>query len=275
MNLKTDTKFLFSTSGSPSSIVKHNFALQSLSTNFVYHSFDHEISPEEYGQLLRSPITRGGAVTGQGLKSGIIPFLDDLDLMAQKTGAVNTVVNQKGKLYGYNTDAYGFKSALTSHLKKYDLKIESAVIYGNGGVSGVASYILKSMDILVTMAGRNEERVKRKMQELNLEVLNGPYDLVVNATPISSFPLYDSPVLLDILHNCKIVFDHNMPEKDDQTNYLEQYCRQNDKHFIPGGEMYVPQLIKQWQFFLNGAADPSGQRIEVTEKDIVECWSLE
>lgn len=56
--------------------------------------------------------------------------------------AVNTIVNNAGKLYGYNSDAIGIKTALIKSIKTAVLNIKTAVIYGNGGVSGVAFHVL-------------------------------------------------------------------------------------------------------------------------------------
>lgn len=272
--INTQTLFLFSTSGSQSSIEKHNKALQALSANLTYFTFSHKISSQEYSSLLRSPIARGGAVTGQGLKSGIIPFLDVVEELAKETGAVNTVVNKNGKLYGYNTDAFGFESAIKSHITKTGLIIKNAVIYGNGGVSGVATHVLKNMGIEVTMAGRNQERVNQKMHDLGLKYFIGPYDLVVNATPVTSDPLEKALGLLDILSDSKMIFDHNMPEKDEKLNYLEKYCRVSKIHFIPGNDMYVPQMIKQWKLFLNGATNTTSNKLVVTEEEIKKYWNI-
>ena len=274
MQINPQTLFLFSTSGSQSSLEKHNKALQSLSANLMYFTFSHPISAEEYAQLLQSPISRGGAVTGQGLKSGIMPFLKEVDVLAKATGAVNTVVNRNGRLYGYNTDAFGFESAVKSHIEKTGFTINKAIIYGNGGVSGVATHVLKSMGIQVTMTGRNQKRVQDKMQALGLDFFKGPYDLVVNATPISTFPMDQVTELTEVLRHCKMVFDHNMPEKDHQFNYLKSYAQENNLYFIPGQDMYIPQMIKQWTLFLNGALKASGSPMDISEEDIRKHWNI-
>ena len=143
VDLNIKTKFLFSTSGSESSIPKKNKVLQKLGLNLVYFTFADDITPGEYAGLLRSPITKGGAVTGHsGLKSSIIPHLDEVEPLALKTLAVNTVVNCQGKLKGYNTDAFGLKAALTEGIKNSGIEVKTAIVYGNGGVSGVAFRVL-------------------------------------------------------------------------------------------------------------------------------------
>ena len=113
VNIDIHTKFIFSSSGSASSIVKHNDAIRKLGLNLIYFTIADELTPEGYAALVRSPIARGAAVTGRGgLKSSIIPFLDEVEPLALKTLAVNTIVNNAGKLYGYNSDAIGLKNSI-------------------------------------------------------------------------------------------------------------------------------------------------------------------
>ena len=278
VNLNLQTKFIFSTSGSSSSIVKHNDAIRKLGLNLVYFTIADEVTPEGYAALVRSPIARGAAVTGRGgLKSTIIPFLDEVEPLAMKTQAVNTIVNNGGRLFGYNSDAIGLKTALTKGIEASGLTIKTAVIYGNGGVSGVAFHVLLELGINVTMAGRNTERVLEKKMQLGLEHIagfNGPYDLIVDATPISSNPEFlNSPGLSDLLDGCKMVFSHNMPEKDNKTNYFGKYCAENNLYFIPGKWMYNAQLAKQYRLLFEGYTKQDGS--PVSEQDVLDTWKVE
>ncbi|ADR21113.1 shikimate 5-dehydrogenase [Marivirga tractuosa] len=268
VSLKPESKFIFSTSGSASSIEKHNTALQKLGLNLVYFTFPHDIAAKDYADLLRSRISRGGAVTGKdGLKSKIIPFLDEVEEIAKKTLAVNTVVNENGKLYGYNTDAIGLKTALENALKSTTHSIKTAAIYGNGGVSGVAYHILKELGLKVKLTGRNPEKVKAKKEDLGIEddEISAPYDLIVDATPISSQPNFlEAKGFSELLNNCKMLFCHNMPEKDNKPNYLKSYCEENNIEFIPGSAMYKAQLIRQYQLFIG----------DISAEAIIEKWHL-
>lgn len=278
VNIDLQTKFIFSTSGSSSSIIKHNDAIRKLGLNLVYFTIADAVTPEGYAGLVRSPISRGAAVTGRGgLKSTIIPFLDEVEPLALKTLAVNTIVNNDGKLCGYNSDAIGLKTALAKGIEVSGLSIKTAVIYGNGGVSGVAFHVLLELGIKVTMAGRNPERVQEKKKQLGIEDVadfDGPYDLVVDATPISSSPDFlNAPGLSVLLDGCKMVFCHNMPEKDNKTNYLEKYCAENNLYFIPGKLMYNAQLAKQYRLLFEGYSKQDGSPI--SEQDILETWQVE
>ncbi|MFT2010883.1 shikimate dehydrogenase family protein [Pontibacter sp. 13R65] len=279
VNLNIQTKFLLSTSGSQSSIEKHNKALQQIKANLVYFTLADDITPEVYAGLLKSPMVRGAAVTGKGgLKSTIIPYLDEVEPLAKKTLAVNTVVNKAGKLYGYNTDAFGLKTALQNGIAEAGYEIRTAVIYGNGGVSGVAYHVLRELGIQATFVGRSQERVMQKRRELGLEHIahfKGPYDLVVDATPISSDPDFlQAAHFADILAGCKMVFCHNMPEKDNKTNYLQQYCADHHLYYVPGKWMYNAQLVKQYQLYLDGYTKADDGTTPVSENDILSAWDL-
>jgi shikimate dehydrogenase len=66
-------------------------------------------------------------------KEAVIPYLDELDALAEKTGAVNTVVNRQGRLYGHNTDVTGFARALME--AGFSAPGGRAVILGAGGAA--------------------------------------------------------------------------------------------------------------------------------------------
>ncbi|BCD91310.1 shikimate 5-dehydrogenase [Francisella halioticida] len=216
--INTKTKFLLSTSGSNSSITRHNTAIQRLGLNLCYFTFKETISAKTYTDTIRAPFINGGTVTAHnGLKSKVIPFLDYVEPLAQQTLAVNTIINKDGKLYGYNTDCYGLQIALAKGIKESKQNIKTAIIYGNGGVSGVAFKVLQDLGIKVTIIGRNAEKMTQKRKELGIENIphfEGPYDLVVDATPISSSPDLEQNIqFINLIKGTKIVFCHAMPEK--------------------------------------------------------------
>ncbi|QIW10683.1 shikimate dehydrogenase [Francisella sp. LA112445] len=272
--INTKTKFLLSTSGSNSSITRHNTAIQKLGLNLCYFTFEGEISAKTYTDAIRAPFINGGTVTAHnGLKSKVIPFLDYVEPLAEQTLAVNTIINKDGKLYGYNTDCYGLQTALAKGIKESKQDIKTAVIYGNGGVSGVAFKVLQDLGIKVTIIGRNAEKVAQKRKELgidNIPHFEGPYDLVVDATPISSSAnLEQNTQFIDLVKNAKIVFCHAMPEKDNKKNHLLEYCNKNNIFYISGEDMYIAQLIKQYMIYFENL----NQR-EISEKDIIKAWGL-
>ena len=273
--LNTSTKFLLSTSGSDSSIERHNTAIQKLGLNLCYFTFKDAICAKTYTDAIKAPFINGGTVTAHnGLKSKVIPFLDFVEPLAKETLAVNTIINKNGKLYGYNTDCHGLLSALEQGIKESKQTIKTAVVYGNGGVSGVAFKVLQELALQVTIVGRDADKVAQKRKDLgihNIPHFEGPYDLVVDVTPISSSPeLEQNTQFINLVKNAKVVFCHAMPEKDGHKNYLLEYCNKNDIFYISGEGMYTAQLIKQYMLYFENLDTHN----KITEENIIEAWAL-
>lgn len=107
---------------------------------------------------------------------------DELDPFAKKVGAVNTIVEKEGKLYGYNTDAPGFLKAI-SEFKD----VKTVLFLGAGGTAQSTSSILREEGYEVTILNRSEGRLKRYKQEgfetYTFDTFNPQvYDLVINMT---------------------------------------------------------------------------------------------
>jgi len=107
---------------------------------------------------------------------------DVLDPFAQKVGAVNTIVERKGKLYGYNTDAPGFLKAI-SEFKN----IKTVLFLGAGGTAQSTSRILRDEGYEVTLVNRSQARLekfdKAGFETYTFENFNPKvYDLVINMT---------------------------------------------------------------------------------------------
>ena len=151
---------------------------------------------------IRDPSKLGANVT-ISYKEAVIPLLDDLDGVAGKIGAVNTIVKRDNKLVGYNTDAGGFIKALhdEAHFKPAGKRV---VIIGAGGVARAISFALadaKARSLYITDV--LEERVDRLLSDLHknyyeqgtqfkaLSQNSGDFagavwgcDLLINCTPI-------------------------------------------------------------------------------------------
>lgn len=93
-------------------------------------------------------------------KEAVIPFLDDIDPVAAVIGAVNTVVNRKGRLVGYNTDSSGFLRAAGDELGFNPLD-QQILLLGAGGACRAAVYALLSAGAAkVTVANRSLARAR-------------------------------------------------------------------------------------------------------------------
>ena len=109
----------------------HNNAFAMLGLNYAYLAF--EVGQKELPsavQAIRTLEMRGANISMPN-KQAILPLLDDLAPAAKLAGAVNTVVNDHGKLTGYTTDGIGFMQALAA--ENIDLHGEKMVLAGAGG----------------------------------------------------------------------------------------------------------------------------------------------
>ena len=119
-------------------------------------------------------------------KEKIIPWLEELDLKAEKIGAVNTILlhRERGNIHlkGYNTDADGFIQSADFSRHKH------ALILGTGGAAKAVAYALSEMGIsflFVSRTKRSENQLT--YPELTEETIS-KYTLIVNATPSGMFP---------------------------------------------------------------------------------------
>jgi len=121
-------------------------------------------------------------------KEKIIPFLDELSLEAEKTGAVNVVKiirkDHKNTLKGYNTDVYGFVNSLKPLLKPFHKK---ALIFGTGGAAKAVTYGLSSLGIHYNSVSRFFVENNLIYSLLTSEIIN-EHKLIINATPAGMYP---------------------------------------------------------------------------------------
>ncbi len=163
-----------------------------------------EIAKDELDGFMKAKDFLGINVTIP-YKQAVIPYLDEIDESAKSIGAVNTIVNRGGKLYGYNTDFYGMK-ALFAHAG-IDAAGCKAVILGSGGTSKTARAVLCDLgakEILrVSRSGKDGAITYSEMAEKHLDA-----EIVVNTTPQGMYPdIFDMPTALLNLKNPRGVID--------------------------------------------------------------------
>lgn len=135
----------------------HNAAFAALGINAHYQAKD--IPPEALAAAvaeLRAPEVLGANVTIPH-KVAILPHLDALSDTASAIGAVNTVINQSGRLIGHNTDASGFIRALRE-LGGVEPRGQRAVVLGAGGAARAVVYGLLAQGAEVALYNRTAER---------------------------------------------------------------------------------------------------------------------
>ena len=139
-------------------------------------------------------------------KQTVIPLLDEISEEARAIGAVNTVVCRDGRLFGYNTDFYGMKAAL-SRLGVTDLSGKCALVLGTGGTSRTARAVLRALGATsVYTVSRTKGDGAISYEEAVRDYKNA--DILINTTPVGMFPDADAtPISLDGFSELSCVFD--------------------------------------------------------------------
>jgi shikimate dehydrogenase len=196
MKITTETKLLgiigypIKHSLSP---VLHNALFNKLKLNFVYLSF--EILPTEIKNL--KTIIKTLNIVGLNVtipfKEKVLSQVDIIDPLAKEIGAINTIVNKDGKLYGYNTDIYGFVKSLDE--KKDKISGKKVFVLGCGGVSKAILTGLKQLKVQKVYVSDIDKKkvfeIKRKYKSF-VEVIDSSnypkifkeISMFVNATPV-------------------------------------------------------------------------------------------
>jgi len=169
----------------------HNAAFKKLGLNWKYLCFrvdDKKV--EEAIKAMRALNIAGFNVTVP-YKQTVIPFLDEIDPVALKIGAVNTIVNDNCRLKGFNTDWIGLIKAIEEHIQ---IKGKKVVLLGAGGAArGIAFGIQESGGDL-TILNRTVEKAKNLADEIkcsfgSLEELNKiRADILINSTSLGMHP---------------------------------------------------------------------------------------
>ncbi len=179
-------------------------------------------------------------------KEKVIPFLDQLDRSAKKVGAVNTIVVKKGVLTGYNTDVYGFQTALIPFMSK---PIPKALIFGTGGAAKAVKYALEEMHISLQQVSRNPTKTALSYVDLDAKLLES-HLLLVNCTPVGTYPNLREmlPIPMQYISKKHLVFDliYN-PEE----SLLLKKARDKGATTINGLTMLQNQADKAWEIWNN------------------------
>lgn len=118
-------------------------------------------------------------------KQTVIPYLNSVSEIAKRIGAVNTIVNRNGSLYGYNTDYYGMKALIER--VGIDLKDKKVLILGTGGTSKTAFVVATDMgasQILTVSRRKTDEHITYE----EAVTLHSNANVIINTTPSGMYP---------------------------------------------------------------------------------------
>jgi len=247
-------KQLFAIFGNPVSHSKsplmHNLSFQGLKFDGCYTRYQLE----EGSKLKETFFSLGlkGINITVPHKEHAYAACDILDPFAQKVGAVNTIIEKEGKLYGYNTDAPGFLRAISEFEN-----VKTVLFLGAGGTAKSTSVILMEAGYDVTILNRSGGRLGY-FKEHGFETYTfddfqpKPYDLVINMT---SAGLEDdalpapSKILEKIIPASKACVDVIYGK---ETPFLK-LAKQQNKPTKDGSDMLLYQGIIAFEYFTDHA----------------------
>ena len=231
----------------------HNRAFQARRIDAVYLPF--LVHPGQLKDFLilaeKAPIA-GFSVTIPH-KQKILRYLDILDPLARRIGAVNTVWKKAGKWRGANTDTEGVRVPLAEHLR---LAKATILIAGNGGAARGAAFTLADAGAKVSIVGRNPDRARALAkacdgEALALEQLDSrKFDAVIHATPVGMFP-HSNECFFKGRIPADLVFDLVYNPLD---TVLIRRAVEEGKTTIRGLRMFIEQAVRQFEIWTGESA---------------------
>lgn len=138
-------------------------------------------------------------------KQTVIPYMDSMSDVAKRIGAVNTIVNKDGRLYGYNTDYYGMKAL--AEKTGIEIKGKKVLVLGTGGTSKTARVLAEDMgaaEILTVSRSESENYItyEEAMKD------HSDAEVIINTTPSGMYPDCESvPIDISCFNKLEGVLD--------------------------------------------------------------------
>jgi len=240
----------------------HMAGYQALGLNYFYMPF--QLVPDQLpGALagMRALGIRGFGVS-MPFKLLVLGQLDRLDPLAERIGAVNTVVNDAGTLTGHNTDAWGAVEALREVLPVAGARV---LVVGAGGAARAVVFGLVHAGAIVHVCNRTPEKADELAAHVGggarsaggLEMLGDleAYDAVVNASSLGmatgAESTSSSPLARSALRPGLVVMD--IVYKPIRTRLLDEAAAAGATT-VHGGRMLLHQACRQFELYTGRAA---------------------
>ncbi len=270
MVIDPDTR-IFGITGHPLghslSPLMHNDAFGFVGINAVYLYFpSQDIKAVVRGMKALS--IRGLSVTIPH-KQTVCACVDELEPIAAKIGAANTLMNIDGRITGYNTDVYGAISALKEKIK--DIRGKRVLLIGAGGAARAIGFALVDEGADIIIANRTETRGKSLAKDLNGDFLSleklpaGWANIIIQTTSVGMFPKVDACLVPGVmLKKGMIVMDviYNPLETK-----LLRLAKEKGCITIGGLEMFIRQGARQ--FMIWTGKEPPIKRMRKTVLDFL------
>ncbi len=242
----------------------HNRALQAMGYPAVYLAFT--VSDVANALAGVRALGIGGLSVTIPHKVAVMEYLDEVDDLARRIGAVNTIVHRDGRLIGYNTDCFGAVAALK---EKISLAGRRVAVLGAGGAARAVGFGLLAEGAAVTIFNRDSERGRSLANTLSAAsyplgaLADHEADIVVNTTSVGMWPDIEAmPVAAHALSPRMVVMDivYNPLETE-----LLKVARRVGCDVVDGLTMFVLQGARQLELWTGAPAPRGVMRAAVAE----------
>ncbi|MFI3278902.1 MAG: shikimate dehydrogenase [Rikenellaceae bacterium] len=248
--------------------LKHSFSANYFAEKFEregikdcsYSLFELEKIEDVLSLLKREPDLCGFNITIP-YKQQIFPYLDEIDVEAERIGAVNCVKIENGKLKGYNTDIFGLRSSMAKLLD--GAFINRALVLGTGGASSAVQYMLGEMGIEFELVSRDPMKSAITYSTISAEDITRA-QLIINTTPLGTFPDVESAPQLPYAFVSPSHFLFDLVYNPPLTQFLS-YGEQRGARTLNGETMLLAQAEESWRIWrtLQG-----GENLKITQSSL-------
>ena len=231
----------------------HNAGFAALGLNAAYVPLETD-EVGDFVRFARAVNLRGASITAPH-KVSVLRYMDEVEPLARRVGAVNTLVVREGRWIGANTDVDGFLAPLAGRMA---LGGTRATVLGAGGAARGVAVALAERGAAVTVCARRHEAA-REIAELaggsvgEFPPRGGSWDVLVNATPVGTGPKGENPIPGAPLDG-RVVYD--LVYTPAETRLLAA-ARAAGCATIGGLEMLVAQAERQFEMW-TGQPPPAG-----------------
>jgi shikimate dehydrogenase len=176
-------------------------------------------------------------------KQLIIPYLDEISLIASEINSVNTVTVKNDLLCGENTDYLGFENTLLKYLQSFHKR---ALIFGTGGSSKTITYVLKSLGIECTHVSQSNHDLMNYTQIDNYMIKS--HQILINTTPLGTFPKVDTCVDIPYSAITKNHLCYDLVYNPKESLFLAK-SKLNGAMIVNGLDMLKIQADKSWKLW--------------------------
>ena len=236
--------------------VSHSFSKSYFDEKFFREGLrDHhyELFPLTNIKELESLINDTKGLSGLNVtipyKEQVIKFLDEVDPVAEKIGAVNVIKIKDGKRKGFNTDSDAFYETLAKWLPK-DKKLK-ALVLGTGGSSKAVQVALNKLKIEFKLVSRESAKGDLTYEDLKKKPkLIADAKLIINTTPLGMHPNTDTIPPIDFENIGESHYVYDLIYNPARTQFLQK-AEMHGAVIKNGLEMLHVQAEKSWQIWNN------------------------